>query len=114
MTDQAQITIGDKIRFTPQNDKIWWTVQARDERFIIATRQAPFRPKGDEWYTVVDLTGWTYTYNGVRPGVIRSYINVVGGGWDRGWDEALRSLQSGEFEPSRRGVMAVDGIEVKP
>lgn len=112
------IEIGQRIRFEPQNDAVWWTVRAADERFVIATRQAPFKPKGDLWYTVVDRTGWqAKRYNGAGEGVVRSSLNTLGGGWDIGPDgegcqEALVALQSGQFELSNRRVMDVRGIEV--
>lgn len=108
---------GSRIRFTPQSGNRWWTVAARDERYIIASQQAPFEPKGTEQYTVVDLTGWTFTYNGVGPGMVRSSLNTLGGGSDLssdGWGERmLDDLRSGEWELSHRRVVRVDGIEVK-
>lgn len=116
-TQIPDIKIGDRIRFLPQGGNRWWTVGARDERFIIASQQAPFEPKGTLQYTVVDLTGWTFTYNGVGPGIVRSSINLIGGGYDldeTGWaDQMLAELQSGELELSHRRVMRVDRIEVE-
>lgn len=43
----GEVAVGDRIRFTPgPYGNRWWTVHARDERFIVATMQAPFQPKG--------------------------------------------------------------------
>jgi hypothetical protein len=108
---------GTRIRFDPQGGKWWWTVKARDERFIIATQQEPFRPKGTLRYTVVDLTGWTYTYNFVSPGIVRSSINLAGGGYGEGvfdvaeCERMLEELRSGELELSTRRVRSVRAIE---
>jgi len=120
MSKFDDIAVGDKIRFTPcASGKRYWTVRARDERFIVATMQAPFRPKGDLWYTVVDLTGWQdKRYNGAGNGVVRSSLNTLGGGWDlgpegEGCQEVLGALQSGEWELSHRRVVNVDTIERK-
>jgi hypothetical protein len=113
-----QITVGSRIRFDPQGGNWWWTVRARNDRFIIATQQAPFLPKGKVQYTVVDLTGWTYTYNGVRPGMVRSSLNTLGGGYDLGPDgegceQMLAELDAGTWELSRRRVMGVRQIQVE-
>ncbi|WGL50655.1 hypothetical protein P5P86_11840 [Nocardioides sp. BP30] len=114
----AGIKVGDRIRFVPLGGTgvRWWTVRVRDERFILATMQAPFRPKSELIYTVVDLTGWQRTYNGVGPGVVRSSLNALGGGWDtddEGMAAALAGLQSGKWELSVRRVLAVQSIEIK-
>lgn len=105
------IEVGDKIRFIPRaGGHKWWTVQARDERYIIATQQAPFRPKGEQIYTIVDLVGPAFGYNGIRPGPIRSSSNHLGGGWDEGWPELLAELQAGTVQLSHRRMAAVDEI----
>jgi hypothetical protein len=111
------IKVGDKIRFVPQSGNRWWTVKARDERYLVAVRKAEFT-KDDLFYTVVDLTGWTFTYNGVPPGIVRSSLNTIGGGYDVGTDgenchEILEVLNSGQFELSHRRVAAVQDIERK-
>ncbi|TDP76327.1 hypothetical protein DEU31_3034 [Brachybacterium sp. AG952] len=113
-----EIKVGDRIRFAPQRGNRWWRVDARDERFIIASqRLTGYHPEGTQQYTVVDLTGWTFTYNGVGPGKVRSSINLLGGGYDMdepGWaDRMLAELQSGELELSHRRVMSVWEIEVE-
>lgn len=109
----AQIKAGDRIGFTPkEGGHAWWTVQVRDERFIIATQQAPFKPRGEQLYTIVDLSGYTHARNGVRPGVIRSSSDMLGGGWDEGWPALLAGLQSGKVRLSTRRHAPVDEIKV--
>ena len=115
MSDYDDIIVGDKIRFDPQSGNRWWTVKARDDRYIVAVRPAEFT-KNDLFYTVVDLTGWTFTYNGVPPGVVRSSLNTLGGGFDIGdsgekCDDVLSVLRSGQFELSHRRVIEVESIE---
>lgn len=118
LTEYDEIAIGDKIRFDPHGGRRWWTVRDRDERFIVATTQAPFQPKGTLWYTVVDLTGWQdKRYNGAGNGIVRSSLNTLGGGWDcetaEGLAEILPMLRSGEWELSHRRVVNVWTIERK-
>ena len=112
------IRVGDKIRFEPRGGRRWWTVRDRDERFIVATAQAPFQPKGELWYTIVDLTGWQEKrYNGAGNGVVRSSLNSLGGGWptdDESLAEIIPSLHSGEWELSHRRVANVWSIERRP
>lgn len=116
-TDTALVpAVGDRIKFMPQRGNRWWLVRARDARFIVATQQRPFFPKGELLYTVVDLTGWTSKYNGVGPGKVRSSLNTLGGGagdvadisTDEGCLAILAALQSGEWELSRRRVVGFD------
>lgn len=117
---EPAMAVGDRIKFVPQNSTRWWTIRARDEQFIIATQQAPFEPRGELQYTVVDLTGWTYKYNGVGPGVVRSSLDAMGGGWPYDdFDEAsltaaLADLQAERWSLSRRRVMGVDRFIVQP
>lgn len=113
--DYDAIRVGDKIRFDPNGGRRWWTVRDRDERFIVATTQAPFQRKGELWYTVVDLTGWQdKRYNGAGNGIVRSSLNTLGGGWDTDNDgiaEIIPALRSGEWELSHRRVANVWSIE---
>jgi len=114
-TETLDVAVGDAIRFKPQGGYRWWEVRARDERFIVATQQAPFLPKGELQYTVVDLTGWQEKrYNGAGGGIVRSSLNTLGGGWDldeEGVAEILPGLRSGRWDLSNRRVMDVDSIE---
>lgn len=119
-TVMPTVKIGDRIRFTPTNSAKgrWWTVRDCDERFIVATMRAPFLPKGELWYTIVDLTGWAEKrYNGAGYGPVRSSLNTLGGGWECDEDGVRRiipALRSGEWELSHRRVASVWSIEVKP
>lgn len=116
----ATLRVGDKIAFTPEAGARWpWTVRARDERFIVATSPAPFKPKGTLMYTVVDRTGWQkMSRNGHGHGVVRSSLDILGGGWgDGSYDDAacaeiLSVLRSGEWGLSHRRVLSVWGVEV--
>lgn len=117
--EAAAIHVGDKVRFgPPSNDRRWWTVRDRDDRFIVATTQAPFKPKGELWYTVVDLRGWQdKRYNGAGNGVVRSSLNTLGGGWDiddEGIAAIIPALRSGQWELSNRRVANVWSIEHRP
>lgn len=113
--DPTTIPAGDRIRFVPQSGNRWWTVRASDERYIVATRATVFT--GEVVYTVVDLTGWDRTYNGVKPGPVRSSLDTLGGGYDlgpdgEGCDQILAELNAGEHELSQRRVTEVAQIEV--
>jgi len=117
VTDYSDITVGDRIRFDSHNGPYWWTVRDRDDRYIVATSQAPFRPKGELQYTVVDLTGWQdKRYNGAGNGVVRSSLNMLGGGWDLaadggGTEEVIPALRAGDWELPHRRVVNVRAIE---
>lgn len=88
------MTVGTKVRFQEFPTKPF-TVRAVSTNFVVTTRQADFRPKGDLRYTVID---WR---NGIR-----GAINVIGQGWDVTTDEACQELvddlEAGEWEISQR------------
>ncbi|GAA2036438.1 hypothetical protein GCM10009720_16280 [Yaniella flava] len=115
------IVAGDQIRFIPPHDggqrQRWWTVKATDHRYVIASRQALFQPKGTGEYTVIDLIERETSYNNVGPGIVRSSLNTLGGGYDMdqdGWaDQMLADLHDGTWELSNRRLAAVHGVEVK-
>lgn len=120
MSNYEDIKVGDKIRFSDHKErKRWWKVMDRDDRYIVAITQAPFMPKGDHWYTVVDLTGWANKhYNYAGNGPIRSSLNTLGGGWDigpngEGTELIIPALRSNEWEISNRRVLDVRGVEIK-
>lgn len=114
---EADIKPGERIRFHPNGGRRWWTVRDVDDRYIVATTQAPFKPKGTLWYTIVDRTGWqNKRYNGAGNGVVRSSLNTLGGGWDigpngEGCEEIIPALRSGEWGLSHRRVCDVWTIE---
>jgi hypothetical protein len=116
---EQALAVGDRFRFYPRggSGNRWWTLRARDERYLVATCPAPFRPKGELWYCVVDLR-WTSRRNGSRPGMIRSSLNVLGGGWpydafdQEAFDQVMVDLNRGTWELSVRRLLAVDRIEV--
>lgn len=116
--DLTSAQVGDRLRFAPQPGNRWWTIRARDERYVVATQQAPFQPKGDLQYTVVDLTGrQDKTHNGAGQGIVRSSLNTLGGGYDVGVDgehceRLLADLTSGRWELSNRRVLDVLDVEV--
>lgn len=89
-------TPGQRIRFA--DDRHWWTIQATDQRWIIAVRQADFRPKGVLCYTIVD------TASGIR-----GACNLIGQGWGDGsysvteCEEMLAALRLGQTPLSERG-----------
>lgn len=78
-----RLALGTRVRFG--GDRLWWTVQAADSRYVVLTRQAEFKPKGESAYTIID---W------VRD--LRGPCNLIGQGWDvdepNGCDELLRAL----------------------
>ena len=46
-----EVEVDDKVQF--DNEKLYFTVKARNERFIICVR--PYKAVGGTWYTIVDL-----------------------------------------------------------
>jgi hypothetical protein len=114
-----EVVVGDRVRFHPARGtgRHWWTVQAADDRYLVATSTLLFG-RGS-CYTVVDRVGFLdKTYNGEGNGVVRSSLNTLGGGWDpldrAGCEEILAGLRLGEWEFSLRRIFRVDEIEVAP
>ncbi|MGN6325808.1 hypothetical protein [Pseudolysinimonas sp.] len=89
VTLERPLALGDKIRFhdTGTADKRWWwEVQGVSDRFVIATHQAGFAPKGEYAYTIID---WRDN--------VRGPCTLLGNGWDFGpdlRDGAQRLLES--------------------
>lgn len=112
------LVVGDNFRFVPQSNSLWWTLRARDERWLLATCPAPFKPRGELWYCVVDLRR-PYKYNGVGPGMVRSSLNALGGGWpydefsDEAFHQALADLNAERWELSNRRLVIVHRFEPK-
>lgn len=88
--DHPLFAVGDRARLlhgSPNDARRWWTVEAVDTRFVVLTRQADFRPKGEHSYTIID---W------VRD--LRGPSNQLGQGWSvdepGGSDSLLRALNA--------------------
>lgn len=141
--ERPELEVGDLIRIHPHNGGTrWWTVQAVDDRYAVATRPAAFGKPGetrgdigddpvgrptssdarrDLVYTVIDWTGWAdRVYNGAGHGPVRSSLNTLGGGYDIDPErpqvaagQILRDLASGTYELSHRRVVDVERVEVK-
>lgn len=109
-----EIRVGDRIRFDPQQRRAWWLVRARNSRYIVATRQAAFHPRGTLEYTVVDLE---WPGERVPAGMARSSLNQIGGGWGNGsYDdeqcaEILMAITFGGWQLSHRRIITVANIE---
>ncbi|MDN3309581.1 hypothetical protein QWJ90_01415 [Microbacterium oryzae] len=112
----GDVAVGDRVRFIPgSRESAWWTTTARNDEHVVAVRQAAFHPKGIVEYTI---TGHLESsYNGQGPGVVRSSLNTLGGGWDlegridEGSQEILDELSEGRFELSMRRVAGVARID---
>lgn len=73
--------VGAKIKLRGDGNR-WWDVRIADERFAICTRQAEFKPKGEVFYTILD----------VEQGA-RGPCNLIGQSWDKYMsDEACAEL----------------------
>jgi hypothetical protein len=112
----SEIQVGDRIRLAPgRNRRAWWTVTARDHDHIVAVRQAAFQSKGTVEYTI--LATIDYRYNAAGPGLIRTTVNTIDGGWDlggrvkEGSEEIIAALASGDWELSLRRLLGVAVVE---
>lgn len=97
----------EQVRLNLGAEQRWWTVRAADTRYAIVTRQAPFRPKGEFEYSILDST----TGNA-------GPSNLIGNGfWNRGEDitvgaeRLLGDLNAGRVEISRRSMLP--GFEIR-
>ena len=89
MTQIPAFNKHDRVKFTTPKEeaRYWWDVRTGDDRYTILTKQEPFQPKGDLWYTIID-----------RETGMRGPCNLIGGGWDSKMSDAkcealLRALQ---------------------
>ena len=106
---QQTLKPGDKVR-TRRDGKAWWTVQVAGSRYAIMTRQAPFKPKGDYLYSIIDA----------KEGV-RGPCNFIGNGWDvsrhitplAGWRDLHVQLLADRVEISHRQRVYLDIIETQ-
>lgn len=73
--------VGSKVRLA-RDGRRWWDVRCADDRFAILTRQAEFKPKGEVYYTILDIE------QGVR-----GPCDLIGQSWDKYMpDEACADL----------------------
>ncbi|MEO1658128.1 MAG: hypothetical protein AAFR65_10420 [Pseudomonadota bacterium] len=94
---------GDKIKV--DTDRCRYTVQAADERFIIATK--PFNARKTYLYTIID-----------RERSVRGACDMIFGlpcdvDTPDGAKEALEMLQTGYMEVSRRNVLPLTAAELE-
>lgn len=87
---RPSFAVGDRARLlhgSTNDERRWWTVEAADERFVVLTRQADFRPLGEHSYTIID---WGRN--------LRGPCSQIGQGWDidepGGSDSLLRALNA--------------------
>lgn len=85
---KQDLEIGQRVKLAyGSNTTRLWDVRALDDRFVILTRQRPFKPKGESEYTIID---WE---RGVR-----GPCNLIGQGWDidepNGPEDLLRALNN--------------------
>ena len=91
------VKVGDKI-YIPNNKKSW-KVMARDERFIICMQS--YNPKRTWQYFIVDLE------RQLR-GPDNLVFTIYDYGTEEGCQKALKALQSGDLEVSRRRSLPLD------
>lgn len=105
----SKVAVGQRLRLSPgAHANRWWTVAARSERYLVLFRKRQ--------YSVVDLA-FPYRHKAVGPGVVRSSLNSLGGGWDIGafgqrCHEVLDAIESGQWEMSDRRLAPVDSVEL--
>jgi len=93
--------VGDKIKF--ENEKQQYTIQARDNRYIIATK--PFNLQKTVLYTIIDL----------KRGVRGPDNLIFGFGYESRLEclEALTRLQDGSMEISHRRFVHLEASELR-
>lgn len=98
------LKVGVRVRLNGQ--RVSWEVTARNDSYIVCVRQAPFSPKGEHQYTIIEHSDYCYNFAG--PGLILTTLNTMGGGWEidgrvtEGSREIIDALESGEWETSHR------------
>ncbi|GEK44424.1 hypothetical protein [Acinetobacter johnsonii] len=97
--EAKELVVGQQVKFS--DDHLWFTVQARDERFIICNAEA----KNNTFHTIIDLD------QGVR-----GADNLV---FHQGYDNQsecearLKDFISGEIEVSSRNRVLLSIAKVK-
>lgn len=112
-----EMSVGDRAHIHPgARVRASWRTVARDDQHIVLVRQAGFRPAGELEYTVIGTID--HAYNGEGPGLVRSSLNTLGGGWDINGredvagQEILNALAEGTFRLSPRRYLGVAHVEV--
>lgn len=95
--------IGDKIKMVGEVQR--YTIQARDERFVILTK--PFNARKTYIYSIADL----------KQG-IRGRDNLIFGAYEpyntkEGAEHNLKELQNGDMEVSRRSHKKLEPEEIQ-
>lgn len=111
------LSVGDRARIHPgARARASWRTIARDDQHVVLVRQAGFRPAGELEYTVIGHID--HAYNGEGPGLVRSSLNTLGGGWaingreDAAGQEILDALAEGTFRLSPRRYLGIARVEV--
>lgn len=93
--NENNLKVGQKVKFS--DDRLWFTVQARNERYIILTTS--------KYHSIIDLD------QGVRGADNLVFHN----GYDnqKECEDRLNDFISGEIEVSRRNRVLVQIAEVK-
>ena len=101
MPTTTKYQVGDKIKF--EKEKQRYTIQARDDRYIIATK--PFNARHTVIYTIIDL----------KRGVRGPDNLVFGLGYESRLDceNALVRLQDGSMEVSHRRLASLEPSELQ-
>ncbi|WP_230596356.1 MULTISPECIES: hypothetical protein [Nocardiaceae] len=98
------MAIGDKVTFIGEPRRPY-TVRATSPHYAVLTRQADFKPKGTDFYCIVD---WRKS--------VRGPCNLIGQGWDTTTDESCEELcselEAGRIEVSHRNRVPLDIQEV--
>lgn len=108
--DINAVQVGDEVKFYPDsNERVWWTVVARDDNHVVAVRQAAFQEKGKLQYTVTERWG--------NSGTVRSVLDnekswKLGKDGNRA-DSLIEAINTGKADLLSDEAEEVTAIEVK-
>ena len=79
-TEPLALEVGGKVMF--QSERTAYTVRTVTEHFVLLTKQAPFRPRGENWYTIIFWERgwrgpWDYIGNGASTTTDEDCANVL-------------------------------------
>ncbi|MDF2994279.1 MAG: hypothetical protein K0S37_4793 [Microbacterium sp.] len=123
------LQLNERVKFSGDDSRYWWTVRAADDRFAVLTRYAPFR-KRPIAYTIIDterdlrgpcdLIGQGWDFNTESDDTIgtsaRKLLTALRGGIDTLDDESLpddERISIPAVEVSHRNNVPIDIIERK-